>query len=273
VNRLLALALIGASVAACRTTHPDRARSEVAEAEQAEPALADAASVVRECPPPEVACDQDADAAVCRSTWYDDRPLAPSVVFQAFGVNACAARLALAKDACAKGLLPSRLGPITCAPDATGGHCPPDSVACGDDEEPTLCTASRYGDQHLAGAQVLKAWGPNLCRTREALEAEACRQNLDPKALSDINCGADPQKGECPSPEMLCDDALRPAVCEVKRMLGPSSSGSALRPGDAAPFKAEGRSACEAKQRLLRLICDAGRRPSDIEDMVCRFGL
>lgn len=226
------------------------------------PPTADEAQPLTECPATEVVCSQDYDPSFCTAQSYEGRDFPESLIVRAWGTNICAGRVALAKEACARGFNPSGLGVVQCVPDASGGNCPAASVVCGEEEEPTLCTAGTYGDQKLASGQ-LKAWGLNPCLARAALAATACSKNLNPIALGDVQCGVDPQGGECPPMEAFCKDSPREATCEAKKLLG--------RPLT-TPLTTRGNGSCEANQRLLRLACSQGIKPSDIEDIVCRFG-
>lgn len=264
--RLSAMLLLLASLAACRTTDEEnRNKSEtVSVAEEASPVATPVVTpTAPECPPEDVVCGQEEAAAYCTATVYDGRALSDSLVVRAWGANSCEGLVALTKAACAKGYLPSRLGQTQCAPDASGGNCPAATVVCGDEVEPTFCTANRYNEQKLSEAQQLQAWGSNACRAREALAALACRRNLDPRVIGEINCGVDPQAGECPPAETLCTDEPRESACEVRSMVSGVLS---------QPLEATGDSACEAKQKLSRLICSRGLRPSAVVDVVCRFG-
>lgn len=257
------LALAAALTAvACRTTSDDRSTPAMADQSGATSPEGDEPILV-DCPPGDVVCPQDDEPTVCSATRYEGRVIAGSLAVRAWGANVCEGRVALAKEACGRGLSPAQMTGVQCVPDASGGNCPAASVACDDTEEPTLCTAGQYGDQKLGNQQTLKGWGPNPCLARAALARATCDRNLNPVALGDVQCGPDPQGGECPPPEAFCKDPVRDSVCEGKKLLGRSLT---------TPLVARGTSSCEANQLLLRQACEQGIKPSDIEDIVCRFG-
>lgn len=260
-SSILLIWSLSALVVSCRTT-TDEASPLVATAQASEGPPADLS--MAECPPKSVVCGQEDEPAYCTATTHAGRPLPESLVVRAWGSNSCQGRVGLARTACAQGLDPAQLGQVQCVPDASGGHCPPNSVACGPEVSPTICVAARYGAQWLSEDQALQAWGTNPCWAREALAAEACRRNLDPTALGDVACRPDPQGAECPPPEAPCDDVRRAATCAVTKVLGGRAPPE--------PLEAQGDGTCEARQRLMRLVCSRGLKPGDIEDIVCKVG-
>ena len=258
---LMALLLLFVATG-CRTTGEPRVPSTGTSAAASDETLA-VTPGEPECPVEDVVCGQEEEAVLCSAAVYSGRLLPLSLGVRAWGSNRCTGRVALAKEACAKGLMPSKLGQVQCVPDASGGNCPPSSVACGPEVVPSVCSAARYGDQSLSEGQVLLAWGTNPCLAKESLAALACQRNLDPNLLDEVVCGSDPQNAECPPSESLCEDAPRESACEVVRMLGTLP---------AQLLEATGDSTCEAKQKLMRLVCMRGLKLSDIEDVVCRLG-
>ncbi len=216
-----------------------------------------------ECPVAASVCSDTPLTMACAAKAYDSRPLPPSRELMAWGRSPCAARLALAKAACAANLSPSLLGRVSCIPDPSDGRCPPRHPACPEALVPTVCAAKGYGAQDLSPAQQLHAFGLNQCLAELALRTAACRQNLDPKNLARVTCEFDALEGECPLPPAApCNDPPRRAYCRALKVIGEPLP---------KPLAANGASVCEAKRELEALACAAGLRPSRLDAVVCEF--
>ena len=149
-----------------------------------------------------------------------------------------------------------------CVPDASGGNCPVDTVACPQSESPSVCVAQSYADQDLPPKRAIKGWGLNACIAAVHLAEAACRLNLNPKALKKIICTDDPAGGECPPLPVSCTEKARKATCRARKY-----EGKVL----AEPLEVTGDSGCEAKQELARQACKRSLRPSAIDEIVCEF--
>ena len=263
--------LICALFSACRTTN-DGGIASVANSASGDtgavegawseaPALEDAFR--HECPPPETVCSGASTPFACTAKSYNGRDLPPSKELMSWGDSSCSARQALQRDACAKGLAPSRIGRIACIPDPSEGACPPLEIECPEGDDPMICVARSYGEQKLTDAQAVRAFGMNQCLALEALKVAGCRQNLDPTKFSEMTCERNDLEGECPLPKAApCTDPPRPALCRVFKVLGDALP---------KPLVATASSACLAKRELMAMACKAGIRPSQLDDLVCEF--
>ncbi len=150
-----------------------------------------------ECPISDVICPMNFAPVVCSAGTYEGKEQPLSTRLMVWGSNVCVGRLRLNKEACSRKLLPSKLGDVRCVPDATGGHCPGAQAVCKESVKPSVCTATSYAGQTLTEDQKITGRAKNECLARAALRMTACRANLDPDALGDIECrGASGRGGQ-----------------------------------------------------------------------------
>ena len=144
--------------------------------------------LAKECPPKETVCTMNYAPVVCSASKYDGKAQAPSTRLMVWAGNGCSGRMRLNREACARSLVPSKLGSIQCVPDATSGHCPVSSVNCKTELKPMTCSATAYAGHPLSEEQSLAASGQNECLAKVELQMMACRANLDPTQLGGVEC-------------------------------------------------------------------------------------
>lgn len=141
-------------------------------------------------------------------------------------------------------------------------ECPVGSVACSSEYDPVMCSASAYSGKAVDGDARIVAWGTNACTGRIALEKEACRLELRPSKLGNIQCVPDASDGNCPPESVACPDGAAPSVCTA------GAYGEVELPA-AKALKAWGSNACVATANLAQVACRQNLNPKALKKIFC----
>lgn len=142
----------------------------------------------KECPPSDTVCPMNFAPVMCAALSTEVKKNEANDRLVVWATNNCAGRLKLHREACTRGLPPSKLIKVQCVPDATGGHCPIAAGDCKPGGKPASCVAATYAGHGLSDEMRLTANAANECLARVELQMVACRENLDPTQLGDISC-------------------------------------------------------------------------------------
>ncbi len=141
-------------------------------------------------------------------------------------------------------------------------ECPIGSVVCSQEYTPVLCSASAYSAKAVDGDAKIVAWGSNACTGRIALQREACRLELRPSKLGQIQCVPDASDGNCPPESVPCPGSEAPSVC--------TANGYAEQDLPAGKeLKAWGSNACVATSNLAQVACRQNLNPKALKKIVC----
>lgn len=102
---------------------------------------------------------------------------------------------------------PSNVGPVPPA------ECPAKVPACTKEYSPVICTFSVYAGRPLKTPDRLVTWGPNACVGIGRLYQEACKNLMQPRLISQVQCVPDASSGHCPPPQPKCSAVSKPSVC------------------------------------------------------------
>jgi hypothetical protein len=136
-------------------------------------------------------------------------------------------------------------------------ECPIGAVVCSQEYDPVLCSAGTYAGQVVDQEARLVAWGTNACSGKIALQKEACRLNLRPSKLGQVQCVPDASEGNCPPESLPCPDSTAPTVCTA------NAYGDQNLPAEKA-IKAWGSNA-----NLAQVACRQNLNPKALKKIVC----
>ncbi|MBF0440715.1 MAG: hypothetical protein HQK54_02310 [Oligoflexales bacterium] len=205
------------------------------------------------CEKNKINCDTSKKSfpVMCSASSYNSQLLSSLALVQGWGNSLCEAEKNLLDSACKNGLDPARLDLISCVPDPSEGECHNimlDTNPCPDAGPRTSCTSKKYDGIDLQTIHSLKGWGKNRCEALKNLKVNACRNNLIPGKMWNIECEDDHTDNECPFISMNCplEFTSIPHICKVTKIDGKEIG---------EPVMAYGSSLCEAKMTISEIIC------------------